>query len=52
MIKKLITISSGLLLFGIIESVLAMQNMELTEFCKVTTLIVIIFLIIIVLMVS
>ena len=52
MIKKLITISSGLSLFGIIESVLAMQNMELTEFCKVTTLIVIIFLIIIVLMVS
>lgn len=52
MIKKLITISSGLLLFGIIESVLAMQDMELTEFCKVTTLIVIIFLIIIVLMVS
>ena len=52
MIKKLITISGGLLLFGIIESVLAMQNMELTEFCKVTTLIVIIFLIIIVLMVS
>lgn len=52
MIKKLITISSGLLLFGIIESVLAMQDMELTEFCKVTTLIVIIFLIIIVFMVS
>ena len=52
MIKKLITISSGLLLFGIIESVLAMQNMELTEFCKVTTIIVIIFLIIIVFMVS
>lgn len=52
MIKKLITISSGLLLFGIIESVLAMQDMKLTEFCKVTTLIVIIFLIIIVFMVS
>ena len=47
MIKKLITISSGLLLFGIIESVLAMQNMELGEFCKVTALI---FLIVMVLM--
>ena len=52
MIKKLITISGGLLLFGIIESVLAMQNMELDEFCKVTALIVFIFLVIIVYMVS
>ena len=49
MIKKLIIISGGLLLFGIIESVLAMQNMELEEFYKVTALIVLIFLIVIVL---
>lgn len=52
MIKKFIIISSGLLLFGIIESVLAMQNMELDEFCKVTALIGFIFLMIIVYMVS
>ena len=52
MIKKLIIISGGLLLFGIIESVLAMQNMELYEFYKVTALIVLIFLIIIVLIES
>lgn len=50
MIKKLITISGGLLLFGIIESVLAMQNMELGEFCKVTAIIGLIFLIVMVLM--
>ena len=49
MIKKLITISSGLLLFGIIESVLAMQTMELDEFYKVTALIVFVFLFIIIL---
>lgn len=52
MIKKLIIISGGLLLFGIIESVLAMQNMELEEFCKMTALMVFIFLMIIVFMVS
>ena len=52
MIKKLIIISGGLLLFGIIESVLAMQNMELEEFCKITALMVFIFLMIIVFMVS
>ena len=48
MIKKLIIISGGLLLFGIIESVLAVQNMELDEFYKVTALIVFIFLMVIV----
>lgn len=32
MIKKLIIRSSVLLLFGIIESILAVQNMELVEF--------------------
>ena len=48
MIKKLIIISGGLLLFGIIESVLAMQNMELEEFCKMTALMVFIFLMVIV----
>lgn len=52
MIKKLIIISGGLLLFGIIESVLAVQNMELVEFCKTTALIALIFLIIIVLIES
>nr|DAG89053.1 MAG TPA: hypothetical protein [Crassvirales sp.] len=52
MIKKLIIISGGLLLFGIIESVLAMQNMELEEFYKMTALMVFIFLMIIVFMVS
>lgn len=39
MIKKLIIRSSVLLLFGIIESILAVQNMELVEFCKTTALI-------------
>lgn len=48
MIKKLIIRSSVLLLFGIIESILAVQNMELVEFCKTTALIVLIFLIVIV----
>jgi hypothetical protein len=48
MIKKLIIRSSVLLLFGIIESILAVQNMELAEFCKTTALIVLIFLIVIV----
>ena len=48
MIKKLIIISGSLLLFGIIESVLAVQNMELIEFCKMTALIALIFLTIIV----
>lgn len=43
MIKKLIIRSSILLLFGIIESILAVQNMELVEFCKTTVLIVLIF---------
>lgn len=38
MIKKLIIRSSVLLLFGIIESILAVQNMELVEFCKTTAL--------------
>lgn len=47
MIKKLIIRSSVLLLFGIIESILAVQNMELVEFCKTTALIVLIFLIVI-----
>lgn len=48
MIKKLIIRSSVLLLFGIIESILAVQNMELVEFYKTTALIVLIFLIVIV----
>ena len=48
MSKKLIIISCVLLLFGIIESVLAIQNMELNEFYKTTALMVFIFLIIIV----
>lgn len=52
MIKKLIIISCILLLFGIIESVLVMQNMELNEFCKMTALMVLIFLIIIVFVTS
>lgn len=43
MIKKLIIRSSVLLLFDIIESILAVQNMELVEFCKTTALIVLIF---------
>ena len=45
---KLIIRSSILLLFGIIESVLAMQNMELGEFYKVTALTALIFLMVIV----
>ena len=45
---KLIIRSSILLLFGIIESILAMQNMELGEFYKVTALIALIFLMVIV----
>lgn len=49
MIKhKLIILTCFLLVIGIIESVLAMQTMELNEFYKVTTLIVLIFLSIIV----
>lgn len=48
MIKKLIIRSSVLLLFGIIESILAVQNMEFVEFCKTTALIVFIFLVVIV----
>ena len=52
MIKKLIIISGGLLLFGIIESILAVQNMEFDEFCKVTALIVFIFLMVIIFIVS
>ena len=48
MIKKLIIRSSVLLLFGIIESILSVQNMEFDEFCKTTILIVLIFLIVIV----
>ena len=48
MIKKLIIISGGLLLFGIIESALAVQNMELDEFYKTTALIVFISLMVIV----
>ena len=50
MIKKLITISGGLSLFGIIESVLAVQNMELYDFCTTTSLIALVFLIVMVLM--
>lgn len=50
MIKKLITISGSLLLFGIIESVLAVQNMEIDDFCKTTVLIALTFLIVMVLM--
>lgn len=52
MIKKLIIISGSLLLFGIIESVLAVQNMEIDDFCKTTALIALIFLIIIVFITS
>ena len=49
MIKhKLIILTCFLLVIGIIESVLAMQIMELDEFYKVTALIVFIFLFIIV----
>lgn len=49
MIKhKLIILTCFLLVIGIIESVLAMQTMELDEFYKVTALIVFIFLFIIV----
>jgi hypothetical protein len=47
MIKKLIIRSSVLLLFGITESILAVQNMELVEFCITTVHIVLIFLIVI-----
>ena len=44
--RKLIIRSRVLFLIGIIESILAVQNMELDEFCKVTSIIVIIFLIV------
>ena len=48
MIKKLIIRGSVLLLFGIIESILAVQNIELDEFYKITSLIVFVFLLVIV----
>ena len=46
MTKKLIIRSSVLLLFGIIESILAVQNMGLNEFCKTMALMVFIFLVV------